>query len=83
MTPDKGSLNNFERFNKPIEIKVADKSALYSYGKGNVNMIAYDGNEKIAILLKEFSMYRRPTHIFVFAINDCKGGPSRIHWSIM
>lgn len=32
LTPNKGSLNNFERFNKPIEIKLADNSILYSYG---------------------------------------------------
>ena len=53
MTPDKRGLTKFERFSKPIEIKLADNSVLYSYGKGDVYITTYDGDRKVTILLKE------------------------------
>ena len=53
MTPDKRGLTKFERFSKPVEIKLADNSVLYSYGKGDVYITTYDGGKKVTILLKE------------------------------
>ena len=53
MTPDKRGLTKFERFSKPVEIKLADNSVLYSYGKGDVYITTYDGDKKVTILLKE------------------------------
>ena len=53
MTPDKRGLTEFDRFSKPVEIKSADNSVLYSYGKGDVYITTYDGDKKVTILLKE------------------------------
>ena len=40
MTPE------FERFSKPVEIKLADNSVLYSYGEGDVYITTYDGDKR-------------------------------------
>ena len=53
MTPDKKSLINFERFDSPVEVKLADNSILFSYGKGDVYLAVYDGTEKVNVMLKE------------------------------
>ena len=52
MTPDKKSLVNFGKFKTPTEVKLADNSVLYSYGKGDVYLSLYNGPEKVKVELK-------------------------------
>ena len=53
MTPVKKSLINFEKFKTPLEVKLADNSVLFSYGKGDVHLSVYNGTEKVNIALKD------------------------------
>ena len=53
MTPKKTSLVNFQKFLTPSQVKLADNSILYSYGKGDVYLTVYDGAEKVNVVLKD------------------------------
>ena len=53
MTPKKNSLVNFQKFEAPSQVKLADNSTLNSYGKGDVYLTVYDGTEKVNVVLKD------------------------------
>ena len=53
MTPNKRGLTKFDRFGKPVEMKLADDSILYLYGKGDIYITTNDGDRMVTILLKE------------------------------
>ena len=53
MTYDRKSIEDFEKFEKPLCIQLADNSCLYSYGKGNIYLTLLNGNEKVNIVLND------------------------------
>ena len=53
MMPDKKILVNSARFKTLVEVKLADYSMLYSYGKGDVYLSVYNGPEKVKVELKD------------------------------
>eukprot|EP00111_Clytia_hemisphaerica_P023199 TCONS_00068237-protein len=53
MTPQKESIENYVAFKKPITVRLADESILYSYGKGDVHLTVKDTTEKVKIVLKD------------------------------
>ena len=53
MTYDKKSIENYTKFQKPLCIQLADKSCLYSYGKGDVYLTLSNAGEKVDIVLND------------------------------
>ena len=53
MTPDKESLLNYKRFDTPLKVKLADDGVLFSYGKGDVQLIIMNDNNEVKINLKD------------------------------
>ena len=51
MTFDRKSIVNFQNFEQPLSIQLADNSQLHSYGKGQVRITMLNGKEKVDILL--------------------------------
>ena len=52
MTYDRGSIDSYQKFKKPLNIQLADDSTLQSFGKGEVRL-TLNGKEKVKIVLKE------------------------------
>jgi len=53
MTYEKKSLLNFQKFEQPLSVMLADDSCLYSYGKGDVKLTVRDGDGSIDLTLND------------------------------
>eukprot|EP00794_Sanderia_malayensis_P002050 gene2050-biopygen1853 len=51
MTPDRNGMHNFVKFNTPKKVQLADNSVLFSYGKGDLRLVVYDGCTKVDLKL--------------------------------
>ena len=50
MTSEKSDLVNYKEFRSPMEVILADRSAVLSYGSGDVNIRIFNGEEAVDIL---------------------------------
>eukprot|EP00795_Rhopilema_esculentum_P004463 gene4463-20707_t len=46
MTPVKKGMYGYTPFKKPIEVKLADDTVIFAYGKGELQLVLYDGKDK-------------------------------------
>ena len=46
-------MSEYTTFKKPLQVKLADNTVLFAYGKGNVHVLVYDGEEKLNVTLKD------------------------------
>ena len=53
MSPNKKEMDDYTNFKKPLQIRIADNTILFAYGKGNLRVLVFDGKEKLNIMLKE------------------------------
>ena len=53
MSSNKNEFSNYKQFTTPLEIKLADNSVLFSYGKGDVYLTLYNNGEKFEIVLND------------------------------
>ena len=48
---EKGGMESYTTFRKPLQVRIADNTILYAYGKGNRSLTVF--NEKVNITLKD------------------------------
>eukprot|EP00795_Rhopilema_esculentum_P016775 gene16775-8236_t len=48
MTPVKKGMYGYTPFKKPIEVKLADDTVIFAYGKGELQLVLYDGKDKVS-----------------------------------
>ena len=53
MTHEKGGMENYSTFRKPLQVRIADNTILYAYGKGNIGLTVFNENETVNITLKD------------------------------
>ena len=53
MTPVKKGMYGYTQFKKPIEVKLADDTVIFAYGKGELQLVLYDGKDKVNATLKD------------------------------
>ena len=53
MTPVKKGMYGYAPFKKPIEVKLADDTVIFAYGKGELQLVLYDGKDKVNATLKD------------------------------
>eukprot|EP00795_Rhopilema_esculentum_P008368 gene8368-14342_t len=60
MTPVKKGMYGYTPFKKPIEVKLADDTVIFAYGKGELQLVLYDGKDKRAAIRSVFAMTPTP-----------------------
>eukprot|EP00794_Sanderia_malayensis_P002751 gene2751-biopygen2271 len=53
MSFNNSGMINYMKFSMPQEIKLADNSIVFAYGKGNIRLPCYDGSKRINLMLKD------------------------------
>ena len=53
MTPVKKGMYGYTPFKKPIEVKLADDTVIFAYGKGELQLVLYDCKDKMNATLKD------------------------------
>eukprot|EP00795_Rhopilema_esculentum_P005134 gene5134-256_t len=53
MTAVKIGMFGYTPFKKPIEVKLADDTVIFAHGKGELQLVLYDGKDKVKATLKD------------------------------